>query len=233
MAPVSRRGLLQLGLGLGTAVYVGADLVQDLGVTRGEGNEYAPMYDGLSGVGTKYEVATFAGGCFWCMEQPFDDMDGVVATVSGYTGGYVERPSYMEVSSGRTGHAESVQVVFDPSRVSYEALLDTFFHNIDPTTVDRQFVDAGSQYRSAIFYSSDEQRAAAEAAIARLDAGSVFGAKIVTQVAPLGEFYTAEKYHQDYYKTHAQRYGVYRSFSGRDEYIQKVWGVDYWMQHHH
>jgi len=233
-APVSRSDVLRLGLLVAGTGYVGRELLQDLGVTQGEANEKADPYEGVQGVGTKYKTAIFAGGCFWCMEPAFDDVPGVLATVSGYTGGSADfkDPSYIEVSSGVTGHAEAVQVVYDPSVCSYDDLLDAFFHNIDPTTVDRQFVDAGTQYRSAIFYGSDEERDAARTFEAKLGEAGVFGAPIVTEVTAAGPFWPAEQYHQNYYKTHAQRYGVYRSLSGRDEFIQQAWGVDYWQKHH-
>lgn len=235
VAPVKRSDVLRLGVGTAFAGFIARDLLQDLGVTSGDANEKADPFGGVQGVGSKYKTAIFAGGCFWCMEPAFDDVPGVLATVSGYTGGSPDfaEPSYIEVSSGVTGHAEAVQVVYDPAECTYEDLLDAFFHNIDPTTKDRQFVDAGTQYRSAIFYQGDGQRDAALAAISKLDAAGVFGAPIVTEVVAATPFYAAENYHQNYYVTHKQRYGVYRSLSGRDEYIQQTWGVDYWQKHHH
>jgi methionine-S-sulfoxide reductase len=172
----------------------------------------------------KPETATFAGGCFWCMVPPFEKLPGVVSVTSGYTGGRKENPTYEEVSSGRTGHAESVEVLFDPARIAYEKLLDVFWHNIDPTTPDRQFVDVGSQYRTAIFYHSEEQKRLAEESKRKLDASGRFGKPIVTEIAPAGKFYAAEEYHQDYYKKNPVRYKFYRFNSGRDQYLEKIWG---------
>lgn len=151
-------------------------------------------------------TATFAGGCFWCMEPPFDALPGVVATIAGYTGGAEPQPSYEQVAAGKTGHAEAVQVVYDPGRVSYETLLDVFWRNIDPLTPDRQFCDVGRQYRSAIFCHDDEQRRAAEASRRALEASGRLPGPVVTEIAPAGPFYPAESYHQDYYRTHPVRY---------------------------
>jgi len=170
------------------------------------------------------EKATFAGGCFWCMEPPFDKVHGVKRTVVGYMGGFKDNPTYKEVSSGKTGHAESIQVTYDPAEVSYAQLLDVFWHNIDPTTKDRQFNDAGSQYRTAIFYHNEEQRSMAEATKENLDAQGVFGKPIVTEITPAGKFYPAEEYHQEYYKKSPLPYKYYRFASGRDRYIRKIWG---------
>jgi peptide-methionine (S)-S-oxide reductase len=172
----------------------------------------------------KLEKATFAGGCFWCMEPPYDKIKGVVSTTPGYTGGSKENPTYEEVSSGRTGHAESVEILYDPSQVSYSQLLDVFWHNIDPTTKDRQFVDTGSQYRTAIFYHSEEQKRLAEESKARLEKSGKFGKPIVTEIVPAGKFYPAEEYHQDYYKKNPGRYKFYRFNSGRDQYLKRIWG---------
>jgi peptide-methionine (S)-S-oxide reductase len=171
-----------------------------------------------------YAVATFAGGCFWCMEGPFDNVPGVVSTTSGYTGGTKVNPSYEDVSSGTTGHAESVQVVYDPKKVTYEKLLDVYWHNIDPTTRDRQFCDAGTQYRSAIFYHDAAQRQAAEASKAALEKSKPFREPIVTQIVMAGAFYPAEDYHQDYYKKNPVRYQLYRSGCGRDARLKQLWG---------
>jgi methionine-S-sulfoxide reductase len=172
------------------------------------------------------ERATFAGGCFWCMEPPFEKLDGVSAVISGYTGGHTENPTYEEVSSGRTGHAEAVEVQYDPARITYAKLLDVFWHNIDPTTRDRQFVDIGSQYRTAIFYHNEEQRRLAEESKRTLDASGRFGKPIVTEIVPAGKFYPAEEYHQDYYKKSSTRYKFYRFNSGRDQYLDRIWGKD-------
>jgi peptide-methionine (S)-S-oxide reductase len=168
--------------------------------------------------------ATFAGGCFWCMQGPFDRLDGVISTTAGYTGGNKKNPSYHEVSSGETGHAESVQVLYDPKRVSYEKLLDVFWHNIDPTVKDRQFCDVGTQYRSAIFYHTPEQKRLAEASKAALEKNKPFKGEIYTQIVPAGEFWPAEDYHQDYYKKNPVRYQFYRSGCGRDAKLEEIWG---------
>lgn len=172
------------------------------------------------------ERATFAGGCFWCMEPPFEKLKGVDAVISGYTGGRTENPTYEEVSSGRTGHAEAVEVHYDPSKITYRELLDVFWRNIDPTTRDRQFVDTGSQYRTAIFYHTEEQKRLAEESKKQLDASGRFGKPIVTEIVPAGKFYPAEEYHQDYYKKSATRYKFYRFNSGRDQYLERTWGKE-------
>ena len=173
----------------------------------------------------KAEEATFAGGCFWCVEATFDHIDGVLSTTSGYTGGKEEHPSYEEVSAGKTGHAESVLVVYDPNKVTYQELLKAFWHSIDPTTVNRQFCDIGSQYRSIIFYHNEEQRALAEASKqAIIDEGRI--SPVVTDILPAGPFYPAEDYHQDYHIKNAVRYKFYRYLCGRDERLHELWGDD-------
>lgn len=172
------------------------------------------------------QVATFAGGCFWCMEHPFDDLDGVVATTSGYTGGHVADPTYEQVTSGDTGHAEAVQVLYDPERISYQQLLEVFWRQINPTQKNRQFCDVGSQYRTAIFYHDDEQRRLAEASKERMDRDGPFEGPIVTEIAPAATFYPAEEYHQDYYRKNPLRYSFYRSSCGRDQYLKQVWSGD-------
>ena len=171
-----------------------------------------------------HKVATFAGGCFWCMEPPFDKLPGVVATISGYTGGTKTNPTYEEVSSGSTGHAESVDVIYDPKKVTYGQLLDVYWHNVDPTVKDRQFCDGGTQYRTAIFYNDQEQREAAEASKAALEKSKPFKAPIVTQIVMAITFYPAEDYHQDYYKKNPVRYQIYRSGCGRDARLKDLWG---------
>ena len=168
--------------------------------------------------------AIFAGGCFWCMEHPFDVLPGVVSTTSGYIGGQKKNPTYEEVSSGRTGHTEAVQVVYDPKKVTYEKLLDVFWHNIDPTVKDQQFCDHGSQYRSGIFYTDDEQKRLAEASKATLDRNKPFSAAIVTEITRATEFYPAEDYHQDFYLKNPLRYKYYRSGCGRDARLKQLWG---------
>jgi peptide-methionine (S)-S-oxide reductase len=170
-------------------------------------------------------VATFAGGCFWCMEPPYDKVDGVLATTSGYAGGSKANPSYEEVSSGGTGHAEVVQVLYDPKKVSYEKLLDIFWHNVDPTVKDRQFCDVGTQYRTAIFVHTDEQRKAAETSKAALEKSKPFKAALVTPIVAATEFWPAEEYHQDYYKKNPVRYTYYRTGCGRDARLKELWGA--------
>jgi len=169
-------------------------------------------------------VAYFAGGCFWCMEPPYDNLPGVTATISGYTGGRVANPTYQQVSSGSTGHAEAVAVVYDPKKVTYEKLLDVFWHNIDPTVRDQQFCDHGNQYRTAIFFANEEQRKAAEASKAALDKSKPFKEPIVTQIVMAGPFYPAEDYHQDFYTKNPVRYNLYRSGCGRDARLKQLWG---------
>jgi peptide-methionine (S)-S-oxide reductase len=171
-----------------------------------------------------HAVATFAGGCFWCMEPPYDKLPGVKATISGYIGGRTANPTYEEVSSGRTGHTEAVQVVYDPRQVSFEKLLEVFWVNIDPTVKDRQFCDAGSQYRTGIFYHDDAQRKAAEASRAALEKAKPFREAIVTPIEMAGAFYPAEAYHQDYYTKNPVRYQLYRSGCGRDSRLKQLWG---------
>lgn len=168
-------------------------------------------------------TATFAGGCFWCMEQPFDTLDGVVSTTSGYTGGTKVDPTYEQVSAGTTGHAESVEVVYDPTVVSYETLLDVFWHNVDPLDQGGQFCDRGSQYRTSIFYHSDEQQQLAEQSKQALEADSSFAKGITTKIVPAGAFYPAEDYHQNYYQTHANWYHFYRFSCGRDQRLSQLW----------
>jgi peptide-methionine (S)-S-oxide reductase len=169
-------------------------------------------------------VATFAGGCFWCMEAPFDELPGVVATISGYTGGSKVNPTYEEVSSGTTGHAEAVQVTYDPKKVSYEKLLEVFWVNIDPTVKNRQFCDSGTQYRTGVFYHDEAQRKAAEASKSALERSKPFKEPIVTPIEMAGAFYPAEDYHQDYYKKNPVRYKFYRNGCGRDARLKQLWG---------
>ncbi|KON82277.2 peptide-methionine (S)-S-oxide reductase MsrA [Azoarcus sp. PA01] len=171
-------------------------------------------------------TAVFAGGCFWCMEPPFDGLDGVVSTTSGYTGGHVPNPRYEAVSSGRTGHAEAVRIEYDPEKISYEQLLDVFWRNIDPTDPGGQFCDRGSQYRAQIFYQNEGQRAAAERSRAALVANKPFDEPVVTEIVPAPKFYPAEDYHQDYYLKNPLRYKFYRHRCGRDQRLEALWGVD-------
>ncbi|MFL5344693.1 MAG: peptide-methionine (S)-S-oxide reductase MsrA [Hyalangium sp.] len=174
----------------------------------------------------KLATATFAGGCFWCMEGPFDKLPGVISTTSGYTGGTKVNPTYEEVSSGTTGHAESVQVVFDPSKVTYSQLLEVFWHNVDPLTSNAQFCDHGTQYRSVIFYHDAEQQRLAEESKRQLEASGRFKQPIVTQIVPASTFYPAEDYHQDYYLKNPVRYRYYRFGCGRDARLKELWGDD-------
>ncbi len=170
-------------------------------------------------------TATFAGGCFWCMEPPFDKLDGVISTTSGYIGGHTVDPTYKQVSTGRTGHTEAVQVVYDPTRVSYAELLTVFWRNIDPTTADRQFCDRGNQYRTGIFYHDDEQRRLAEESKRALETARVLDERIVTEISNATEFYPAEDYHQDYYMKNPLRYKYYRYACGRDDRLEQLWGA--------
>jgi peptide-methionine (S)-S-oxide reductase len=172
----------------------------------------------------KSEKATFAGGCFWCMEAPFDKLPGVVSVTSGYTGGNVKNPTYKQVSAGGTGHAEAVQIVYDPARIGYTKLLDVFWRNTDPTVADRQFCDVGSQYRPGIFYHSEEQRLLALKSKGSLEKSKPFKELIVTEVTKAGEFYPAEEYHQQYYKKNPIRYRYYRNGCGRDQRLKELWG---------
>jgi peptide-methionine (S)-S-oxide reductase len=169
-------------------------------------------------------TATFAGGCFWCVEADFDKVEGVVSTTSGYIGGRNPNPTYEQVSAGGTGHVEAVQVVYDPRKVSYEKLLQVFWVNVDPTVKDRQFCDVGSQYRTAIFVHDEAQRRAAEASKAALERSRPFKAAIVTPIEPATAFYPAEAYHQDYYLKNPIRYRYYRSGCGRDARLKELWG---------
>lgn len=164
----------------------------------------------------------FAGGCFWCMEAPFESVDGVRAAISGYTGGDVPSPTYDQVSAGSTGHYEAVWVLYDPARVTYERLLEIYLHNVDPTDARGQFCDHGPQYRAAIFVDGDESRRLAEAALAR--AGQTLGRPVAIAVLPASPFYEAEAYHQDFYRTHEATYMSYRMGCGRDERLRVIWG---------
>ncbi len=173
---------------------------------------------------TTLEKATFAGGCFWCMEPPFEKLDGVVEVISGYTGGHKTNPTYEEVSSGKTGHVEAVEIAYDPKRITYAKLLDVFWRQIDPTDPNGQFVDRGSQYRSAIFYHDDEQKRLAEKSKEEMNRSGRFSKPVVTDIIKASTFYKAEEYHQDYYKKNPIRYKFYRYNSGRDQYLKKIWG---------
>jgi peptide-methionine (S)-S-oxide reductase len=172
----------------------------------------------------RLEKATFAGGCFWCMEEALDKVQGVVSTTSGYTGGQKPHPTYEEVSAGATGHAESVQILYDPTKVSYEKILDLFWHNIDPTTPDRQFCDKGHQYRSAIFYHNENQRRLAEESKKMIEKIKTFSEPIATEIVAASDFYPAEEYHQDFYKKNPLRYKFYKYNCGRAQRLHELWG---------
>jgi peptide-methionine (S)-S-oxide reductase len=171
--------------------------------------------------------ATFAGGCFWCMEHPFDELPGVISVTSGYTGGATKNPTYEQVSSGTTGHAESVEIVYDPKRIMYEKLVDVFWHNVDPLDGSGQFCDHGTQYRSAIFSHDETQKQLAEQSKKRLEESRRLNKPILTQIAPASTFWRAEDYHQHYYKKNPLRYRFYRHNCGRDRRLQELWGSDH------
>ena len=168
--------------------------------------------------------AYFAGGCFWCMEEAFEKVEGVLSATSGYMGGRVANPTYEEVSAGRTGHAESVEVVYDPSKVSFQKLLDAFWHNVDPVTPNAQFCDHGSQYRSAIFFQTDEEKRASDTSKHAIEQSKRFTEPIVTQIVPASQFYPAEEYHQDFYKKNPLRYKIYKYNCGRAQRLEALWG---------
>lgn len=167
--------------------------------------------------------ATFAGGCFWCMEPPYDQLAGVMKTIPGYAGGKTKNPTYEEVCSGSTGHLEVMQIIFDPTKTSYEELLEVFWHNVDPTDDGGQFVDRGYQYSTAIFYHDQTQKNLAEESKKKLDESGIFKKKIVTEIRKLEDFFSAEDYHQDFYKKNPLRYKSYRQASGRDDFLKSVW----------
>ncbi len=169
--------------------------------------------------------ATFAGGCFWCMEAPFDVLPGVISTTAGYIGGQTKNPTYKEVSSGRSGHAEAVQIIYDPKKISYDKLLDVFWRNIDPTVVNRQFCDVGTQYRTGVFAHDEAQKKSAEASKIALQKSKPFKGDIVTEIIAAPEFYPAEDYHQDYYKKNPTQYSFYRAGCGRDDRLKALWGA--------
>ena len=201
---------------------VGLVAWQFIGTTESAGSTKAAITTESSQIAK----ATFAGGCFWCMEPPFEKLDGVVDVVSGYTGGHVANPTYKQVCGHQTGHFEAIQIRFDPARVSYDDLLEVFWRQIDPTDDKGQFVDRGSSYLSAIFVHNAEQRAAAEQSIEKLKASDRFDKTIVTPILDASEFYTAEEYHQDYYKKNSLKYKYYRYLSGRDRFLDQAWGAD-------
>jgi peptide-methionine (S)-S-oxide reductase len=216
------RGLAARGAGADGGADAAGDTVRLVETTR-----VTPETDGVPGdAGQRPEttVATFAGGCFWCMEPPFDRLEGVEATTSGYAGGEMDDPSYEQVSSGSTEHLESVQVTYDPSVVSYTRLLEVFWHNVDPTDDGGQFCDRGHQYTTAVFAHNREQRRLAEASKRRLAASGALGEEIVTDVVDAGDFWPAEDYHQDFYRKNPGRYESYRTGCGRDRVLRSLWG---------
>ena len=178
----------------------------------------------LNAAELKTETATFAGGCFWCMQHPYDKLPGVISTTVGYTGGQVPKPTYEQICTGKTGHAEAVQIVFDPSKTTYEQLLDVFWHNIDPTVLNQQFADIGSQYRTAIYYHNEKQHQLAQASKEALGNSGKFKTAIVTSIEPAVIFYAGEQYHQKYYKKNPGHYEMYSEGSGRKAFIRKNWG---------
>jgi peptide-methionine (S)-S-oxide reductase len=212
VSQVARRALMRpLAMLMISSLAVGALAAQGTSPTP-------PAPEGL-------KLATFAGGCFWCMEHPFDALPGVVKVTSGYTAGQTPNPTYSQVSAGTTGHTEAVQIVYDPAKVSYAKLLDVFWHNIDPVTPNAQFCDHGSQYRSAAFYHDPEQQRAIEASKAALTAARTLPSPIVTEIAAASVFYAAEEYHQQYYKKNPIRYRFYRWNCGRDQRLKELWGA--------
>ena len=220
---LSRRNLIDAAF-VAISIPLWRDIAHDLGYLQGP--EDAPADLPTPPPGSGYRTATFSGGCFWCMERPFDELDGVIATTSGYTGGFKDQPTYHEVGGGSTGHRESVQILYDPSKVSYETLLNVFWRQIDPTRDDGMFLDSGFQYTSAIYVADETQRAAAEESVVRLTKEGRFPGAIKTPVEEAKTFWPAERYHQDYYRLNSTRYGFYRSLSGRDEFVQSVWGPE-------
>ena len=206
------------------AILACAGLVALLNVFSGQGlTQTTPPAASKAEAGGK-AVAIFAGGCFWCVEQAFDAVDGVVSTTSGYIGGHTRSPTYKQISRGGTGHAEAVKVVYDPKKVSYRQLLKVFWRNIDPITPNAQFCDRGSQYRSAVFYLNEQQRKLAEASKARIAKSGRFHSPIVTEIVMASQFYAAETYHQDYYQKNPLRYRYYKYACGRAQRLEKLWG---------
>ncbi len=199
-------------------------IVISLGIYNIKSETYAESDAMLSDkMADEKKTAYFAGGCFWCTESDFEKVTGVLEAISGYAGGHVKHPSYKQVSSGKTGHVETVQVIYDPSEISYTELLDVFWRHVNPTDGGGQFVDRGMQYRSVIFYSNDKEQALAEESKRKLAASGRFSQPIVTDILPLKAFYPAEEYHQNYYKKNPIRYRYYRSRSGRDRFLKKTW----------
>ncbi len=220
---MSKRSLTVIAAGALGAIGMVAALLS-MSAAPGSAVAQTPTKAALQTPAANTAKAIFAGGCFWCVEADFDKVPGVLSTVSGYTGGTVANPSYEQVSGKSTGHAEAVEITYDPSKVSYETLLDTYWHSIDPTVVDRQFCDVGSPYRTGIFAVDAEQEAAAKASKAALDKSKPFKEPIVTKIERAGPFYAAEDYHQDYYRKNPVRYNYYRASCGRDLRLKQLWG---------
>ena len=214
---------------LAVALVIGAFLIIAVGMTMNRAR--AAPEAGEKQEGTKIgseeavEIATFAGGCFWCMEPPFDKLDGVLRTTSGYTAGEKRNPTYKEVSAGKTGHTEAVQITYDPDKITYAELLEVFWRNIDPTTANRQFCDWGSQYRTGIYYNTDEEKKLADESKRRIEESKRFDA-IYTEIEAASTFYEAEEYHQDFYKKNPDHYYAYRKGCGRDNRLRALWGDD-------
>lgn len=173
---------------------------------------------------SQYAKATFAGGCFWCMEEVYEKVQGVVSVISGYTGGQLANPTYEQVSAGGTGHTESVEVTYDPTKVTYQHMLDVFWHNVDPTTLNAQFCDHGSQYRTAIFYHDETQKRLVDQSKQAVESSKSFPQPIVTEIVPTSVFYSAEEYHQDFYKKNPVRYKFYKWNCGRSQRLEQLWG---------
>ena len=196
-------------------------LSMSLMIVAGENFDFVRLHAAESGSTAK---AYFAGGCFWCMEEAFEKVNGVIDTVSGYMGGTVKNPTYEQVSAGQTGHAESVEVRYDPSKVTYTQLVEAFWQNVDPVTPDAQFCDHGNQYRAAIFYQGEDEKRLAEDSKRAIEQSKRFSAPIVTQIVPASEFYPAEEYHQDFYKKNPVRYKFYKFTCGRAQRLDSLWG---------
>lgn len=222
--------LLFASLALACGASGGTEEVGDAGTAEAEAGSASRAQDADDGRGYAelladgdLEQATFAGGCFWCVESAFEEVPGVVEAVSGYAGGEEPEPTYEEVSAGRTDHVEAVRVFYEPDRVSYSELLSVFWRNIDPTDAGGQFADRGSQYETAVFVADEEERRQAEASLAELERAGPFDQPLVTPIRPLEGFYPAEAYHQDYHRKHPERYGRYYEGSGRGPFLRRVW----------
>jgi peptide methionine sulfoxide reductase msrA/msrB len=183
-------------------------------------NNYKQSGENNMSIQDKYEIATFAGGCFWCIEESFEELDGVIKAISGYTGGFIENPTYEQVCSGNTGHYEAVQVIYDSDKINYEKLLKFFWKSIDPTDSGGQFADRGNQYKTAIFYHNEKQKKIAEKSKRELEESGLFDKPIATEIKPATKFYKAEDYHQDFYKKNPERYYSYKELSGRKKFIE-------------